>query len=250
VCFALGLIAVLLAPAAAAQGIPVPKLPGVTNAKNPQDVANTLVLLFLLTVLSLAPAILILMTPFLRISIVLSLLRQAIGTPQIPANQVIIGLSLFLTFSIMTPQMNEINAKAVQPYLAGKLPFPKAVDEAAKPMRRFMIKQTYKSDLNFFIAQAKLPAEGTKQAVAQDRLPMTVVVPAFVISELKTAFLMGFFIYVPFLIIDLVVSSLLMSMGMMMLPPTVISLPAKLLLFVLADGWHLIIGSLTASFRG
>lgn len=250
-CLAAGLVLALLNGPALAQNaeIPIPRLPGVSAAKNPQDVANTLVLLFLLTILSLAPAILILMTPFLRISIVLGMLRQAIGTPQIPANQVILGLSLFLTFSIIAPQLREVNDRAVQPYLAGKLPFAQAVDRAALPMRRFMIKQTYKNDLNFFIKQAGLSAEGTAQAVAQDRLPMSVVIPAFVISELKTAFLLGFFIYVPFLIIDLVVSSLLMSMGMMMLPPTVISLPAKLLLFVLADGWHLIVGSLAASFQ-
>jgi flagellar biosynthetic protein FliP len=250
-CLLIGLAVALVEQKALAQGqsIPIPRLPGVSAAKSPQDVANTLVLLFLITILSLAPAILILMTPFLRISIVLSMLRQAIGTPQIPPNQVILGLSLFLTFSILAPQLREVNDRAVQPYLAGKIPFPQAVDRAALPMRRFMIRQTYKNDLNFFIKQAGLPGEGTAKAVAQDRLPMTVVIPAFVISELKTAFLLGFFIYVPFLVIDLVVSSLLMSMGMMMLPPTVISLPAKLLLFVLADGWHLIIGSLAASFQ-
>ena len=224
-------------------------MPGVESAKSPQDVANTLVVLFLLTVLSLSPAILILMTPFLRISIVLGMLRQALGTPQVPPNQVILGLSLFLTFSILSPQIREINDQAVQPYMAGKLAFPAAVERASQPMRRFMVRQTYKNDLNFFIKQSGLPAEGSGKAIAQDKLPLTVVVPAFVISELKTAFLMGFFIYVPFLIIDLVVASLLMSMGMMMLPPTVISLPAKILLFVLADGWHLIVGSLAASFQ-
>lgn len=250
ICLGVGLLIAVLGNGALAQGqqIPIPRLPGVSTARNPQEVANTLVILFLLTILSLAPAILILMTPFLRISIVLSMLRQALGTPQIPPNQVILGLSLFLTFSILTPQIREVNDRAVQPYLAGKIAFPVAVDRAAAPMRQFMIRQTYKSDLNFFIKQANLPGEGSARAVAQDRLPMTVVIPAFIISELKTAFLLGFFIYVPFLIIDLVVSSLLMSMGMMMLPPTVISLPAKLLLFVLADGWNLIISSLAASF--
>lgn len=249
ICLGLGLAFAFLAQEAVAQQIPIPRLPGVSAARTPQEVANTMVILFLLTILSLAPAILMLMTPFLRITIVLSMLRQALGTPQIPPNQVIIGLSLFLTFSIIAPQLREVNDRAVQPYLAGKIPFPQAVDRAALPMRRFMIKQTYKNDLNFFIKQAGLPAEGSDKALSQDRIPMTVVIPAFVISELKTAFLMGFFIYVPFLIIDLVVSSLLMSMGMMMLPPTVISLPAKLLLFVLADGWNLIVGSLTASFQ-
>jgi flagellar biosynthetic protein FliP len=255
VCFALGALFtacanVALAQNAAGPGMPlIPRLPGVSAAKSPQDVANTLVILFLLTVLSLAPAILILMTPFLRISIVLSMLRQALGTPQIPPTQVILGLSLFLTFSILAPQLREVNERAVQPYLAGKMAFGDALDRAARPMRRFMIKQTYKKDLGFFIQQAKLPAEGTAGAVAQDRLPMTVVIPAFVISELKTAFLLSFFIYVPFLIIDLVVAALLMSMGMMMLPPTVISLPAKILVFVLADGWNLVIGSLAASFQ-
>jgi len=229
--------------------IPIPRIPGVTNAKNPQEVANTLVIMALLTVLSLAPAILILMTPFLRIVTVLGMLRQALGTPQIPPNQVILGLSLFLTFSILGPQIREINDRAVQPYLNNKIAFGVAVDRAALPLRRFMIRQTYRADLAFFLEQAKLPGEGTTKAVAADRLPMTVVIPAFIISELKTAFLLGFFIYIPFLIVDLVVASLLMSMGMMMLPPTVISLPAKILLFVLADGWHLIVGSLAASFQ-
>lgn len=253
VCFFTGLALPLLANDALAQApsqtIPIPRFPGVEAAKNPQEVANTLVLLFMLTILSLAPAILILMTPFLRISIVLGMLRQAIGAPQVPPTQVILGLSLFLTFTIIAPQLREINDRAVQPYLGGKLSFARALDRAALPMRRFMIRQTYKNDLNFFIKQAGLPREGSAKAIAQDRLPLTVVIPAFVISELKTSFLLGFFIYVPFLIIDLVVSSLLMSMGMMMLPPTVIALPVKLLLFVLADGWHLIVSSLAASFQ-
>lgn len=233
----------------AAATIPIPRLPGVTNARNPQEVANTLIILALLTVLSLAPALLILTTPFLRIVTVLGMLRQALGTPQLPPNQVILGLSLFLTFSILGPQLREINKQAVEPYLANKIPFGTAADRAALPMRRFMIRQTYRADLSFFLEQAKLPQENTARAVAPDKLPLSVVIPAFIVSELKTAFLLGFFIYVPFLIVDLVVASLLMSMGMMMLPPTVISLPAKILLFVLADGWHLIIGSLAASFQ-
>lgn len=229
--------------------IPIPRLPGVASAKTPQEVAGTLVLLFLLTVLSLAPALLVLMTPFTRIVIVLSMLRQAMGTPQIPPNQVILGLSLFLTFSIMAPQIRQINDASVQPYLGGKIGFAPALDQAARPMRRFMLRQTYKNDLRFFLAQARLPAEGAPGALKTDDLPLNVVIPAFVTSELKTAFLLGFFIYIPFLIIDLVVSSLLMSMGMMMMPPTVISLPAKVLLFVLADGWNLVISSLAQSFQ-
>ncbi len=251
-CLGVGLLVAGLGQTAFAQGqqIPIPRLPGVSTARNPQEVANTLVILFLVTILSLAPSLLIMTTPFLRIVIVLSLLRQAIGTPQVPPNQVIIGLSLFLTFSIISPQLGQINDRALQPYMANKISFNVAVERASLPMRRFMIRQTYKSDLNLFLKQAKLPAEGTKGAIAQDKLPMNVVIPAYIISELKTAFLLGFFIYVPFLIIDLVVSSLLMSMGMMMLPPTVISLPAKILLFVLADGWHLIVSSLVSSFQG
>ena len=216
----------------------------VGTSKNPKDVAVTLQILLLMTVLTLAPSILIMMTAFTRLIIVFSLLRSALGTPQIPPNQVLVGLSLFLTFFIMQPTFNTINEEALKPYFDNKITMPQAMDRAEKPLRGFMIRQTYKSDLSFFINLSKAPPPATEGDVG-----LITLIPAFMTSELKTAFIIGFYIYLPFMIIDLVVASALMSMGMMMLPPTTVSLPAKLLLFVLANGWTLLIGSLAHGFR-
>jgi flagellar biosynthetic protein FliP len=199
----------------------------------------------LLTVLSLAPSILIMFTSFTRIAIVLSLLRQAIGTNQLPPNQIIIGLSLFLTFFVMTPVWQTVNQNALQPYMANKISSKEALDKAVQPVRKFMIAQTREKDLSMFVNVAKLERPKNIEAV-----PTHVLIPSFIISELKTAFQIGFMLYIPFLIIDMVVASVLLSMGMMMLPPIMVSLPIKLMIFVLTDGWHLIVGSLVKSFTG
>lgn len=246
-----GLLLLLAAPHAHAQtGFALPTIPGSAPAKNPQQVANTLQVLLLLTVLTLAPALLIMTTAFTRIVIVLSFLRSALGTQNIPPTQVLLGLSLFLTFFVMSPTFTQMNTDAVQPYLSNKMDFNTAVARGETPLRRFMVAQTYKDDLNLFLQMSHTPLPKiTDPKHPADAVPMQVVIPAFVISELKTGFIFGFIIYIPFIIIDLVVSSLLMSMGMMMLPPTVISLPAKVLVFILADGWHAIAGSLAASYR-
>ena len=189
-------------------------------------------------------------TAFTRIVIVLSFLRSAIGTQNIPPNQILLGLALFLTFFVMAPTFNQMNHDAVQPYLAKQMDFPTALQRGEVPLRRFMVAQTYKDDLKLFLQMSRTPPPKiTDPAHPADNLPMQVVIPAFVISELKTGFIFGFIIYIPFIIIDLVVSSLLMSMGMIMLEPTVISLPAKVLVFILADGWHVLAGSLAASYQ-
>ena len=198
---------------------------------------------FLLTVLSLAPAILIMVTSFTRIAIVLSVLRQAMGTNQMPPNQIVIGLALFLTLFIMTPVWNEVNEKAIQPFLQNKIEQEEAIKIAANPIRKFMFKQTREKDLSLFFEISK-----TQRPNNIDDVPTAVLIPSFIISELKTAFQISFLLYVPFLIIDMVVSSVLLSMGMMMLPPIMISLPFKLMLFVIADGWYLIVGSVVKSF--
>lgn len=197
----------------------------------------------LLTVLSLAPSILIMFTSFTRIAIVLSLLRQAIGTNQLPPNQIIVGLSLFLTFFIMTPVWQTVNQNALQPYMANEISSTAALEKALAPVRKFMISQTREKDLSMFVNVAKLERPKNAEAV-----PTHVLIPSFIISELKTAFQIGFMLYIPFLIIDMVVASVLLSMGMMMLPPIMVSLPIKLMVFVLTDGWHLIVGSLVKSF--
>jgi flagellar biosynthesis protein FliP len=200
--------------------------------------------LLIFTALSFLPAMLLLMTGFTRIVIVLALLRQALGLQSSPPNQVIIGISLFLTYFIMSPTLEKVYEDAYSPYAAQKISFEDAVDKAQGPMREFMLRQVRDNDIALFAKVAKLPAT-TK---AQD-LPMKTLIPAFVISELKSAFQIGFMVFLPFLLIDLVVSSVLMSMGMMMLSPVLVSLPFKLMLFVLADGWNLIVGSLLASFK-
>jgi len=197
----------------------------------------------LMTVLSLAPAILIMVTSFTRIVIVLSLLRRALGTMQMPPNQVMIGLALFLTFFVMAPVWHKINQSALQPYLDKKIGNQQALQNATAPLREFMFKQTRKKDLRLFVDIAKL-----KRPENIADIPTTVLIPSFIISEVKTAFQIGLLLYVPFLIIDMVVASVLLSMGMMMLPPIMVSLPFKLMLFVLADGWYLLVGSLVKGF--
>lgn len=221
--------------------------PGVTlsvgSAEEPAQVSSGVQLLVLLTVLSLAPSILILMTSFTRIIIVLSMIRNAIGTPQIPPTQVIIGLALLLTFFIMAPVYVQIDQEALSPFLEGEIDQRTAFERAAEPLREFMFKQTREKDLTLFIEMS-----GEERPQTLDDIPTVVLLPAFVISELRTAFIMGFALYVPFLIIDMVISSILLSMGMMMLPPSLISLPFKILLFVMVDGWYLIAKSLSMSF--
>lgn len=225
--------------------VPLPRIEvGIREARNPEDVPLALQILALLTVLSLAPAILIMLTSFTRIVIVLSFARSALGSQNVPPNQVIIGLALFLTFFIMSPAFNSINDQALKPYLAGQITQEEAGALAWAPIRDFMLRQTREKDLALFISLSggERPRDpGDVQAVT--------LMPAFAISELKTAFQIGFLIYVPFLVIDMVVASTLMSMGMMMLPPVMISLPFKILLFIMVDGWNLVIGSLMRSFR-
>jgi flagellar biosynthetic protein FliP len=199
--------------------------------------------LLFFTALSFIPAVLLMMTGFTRIVIVLSLLRQALGTQSAPPNQVIVGLSLFLTLFVMGPTFDRIYADAYQPYSQGTMPFDQALQKAEAPIRGFMVKQTRQSDFSLFAKLAKLPPDITAETA-----PIRVLVPAFVISELKSAFQIGFMIFIPFLVIDIVVASVLMSLGMMMLSPVLVALPFKLMLFVLADGWNLLIGSLAASF--
>ena len=199
--------------------------------------------LLFFTALGFIPAVLLLMTAFTRIVIVLGLLRQALGTQAAPPNQVILGLSLFLTFFVMTPALDKIYATAWAPYSAGALPMDQALKVGVQPLREFMLKQTRQSDVQLFAKLARLPAE-----VKGADMPLTVLVPAFVTSELKSAFQIGFMIFIPFLIIDMIVASVLMSLGMMMLSPVLVALPFKLMLFVLADGWNLLLGSLAASF--
>jgi flagellar biosynthesis protein FliP len=206
--------------------------------------STSIKLLLLLTVLSVAPSILLLMTSFTRIAIVLAFVRNAIGTQQMPPNQVIMGLSLLLTFFIMGPTFQEVNTQALQPFLDGDISQSEAFDKASSPMKEFMAKQTRESDLKLFLDYSH-----ATNIQSIDEIPLTALVPAFAISELKTAFQMGFLIFIPFVVIDMIVSSILMAMGMMMLPPSLISLPFKILLFILVDGWHLVVQSLFVSFK-
>jgi flagellar biosynthetic protein FliP len=243
----IGLAAVLSAPQSSAAAEPEAAAPfitiGMDETKDPGKTAVVLQIFLLMTILSLAPAILVMLTSFTRIIIVLSLLRRALGTMQAPPNQVLIGLALFLTFFIMTPVWQNINQNALQPYLDNKIGQQQAFQNAAEPLRKFMFKQTREKDLALFVDIAKV--ERPKDV---DDIPISVLIPSFIISEVKTAFQIGLLLYVPFLIIDMVVASVLLSMGMMMLPPIMISLPFKLMLFVLADGWNLLVGSLVRSF--
>jgi len=216
----------------------------VDTTDNPENVFTSLQLVLILTVLSLAPAFLILMTSFTRIIIVLSFVRNALATQQMPPNQVLIGLALFITFFVMGPTLSEVNQNALQPYLNGEIAQEVALDEAAKPFKQFMIKETREKDLLLFLDYAKIA-----EPDSVEEMPLSVLVPAFAISELKTAFTMGFMIFIPFLIIDMVVASTLMAMGMMMLPPVMISLPFKILLFILVDGWYLVVRAMLESFH-
>jgi len=218
---------------------------GIENAENPEQVSTGLQVLFLLTILSIAPAILLMTTCFTRIVIVLGFVRQAMGTQNMPPTQVVIGLALFLSFFIMAPTINTINETALQPYLAEELNQQDALEKAIDPIRDFMFSQVMESELALF---ADITMDN--EPFDKNDIPTMTLIPAFMLSELKRAFQMGFMIYVPFLVIDMIVASILMSMGMMMLPPVIISMPFKLLLFVLVDGWALIVGSLIKSFQG
>ena len=212
--------------------------------KSPEDVSSVLQIIILLTILSLAPAILMMTTSFIRIVIVLSFLRQALGTQQIPPSQIVVSFALFLTFLTMLPTFNIINKNAIQPYMKGQKKFQQAMKEAEKPMRDFMIRQTREKDLELFVYASKIP-----RPKKIDDIPTMVIIPSFVLSELKTAFAMGFALFVSFIVVDMVVASVLMSMGMFMLPPMMISLPIKIMLFVLIDGWYLVVRSIIFSFR-
>jgi len=237
------LIAFAIAPEALAQAADFPLLQSAPAAGGGQSYSLPVQTLLLITALTFLPAVLLMMTSFTRIVIVLSLLRHALGTQASPPNQVVIGLSLFLTLFVMGPVVDRIYDDAYVPYTQQKLAFAQALDRAQVPLREFMLKQTREPDLALFVKLARV-----QPPKAKDDIPFRVLVPAFVTSELKTAFQIGFMVFLPFLIIDLVVASVLMSMGMMMLSPTLISLPFKLMLFVLVDGWTLLVGSLVASF--
>ena len=239
------MVMLAVAPGASAQELALPKITIDSGpAGSPQQAATALQIAAVLTVLSVAPAILLMLTSFTRVIIVLSLLRQAIGVQQLPPNQVLIGLAVFLTVFIMAPVGEQIRATAWEPYAAKKISQNEALTLAMTPLRDFMLRQTRQTDLALMVNLAKLPAPETPAD-----LPTHVVIPAFALSEIRTAFQIGFALFIPFLIIDMVVASVLMSMGMMMLPPVMISLPFKLLLFVLADGWHLVVRALVAGFR-
>lgn len=237
------LLFLLLPVSVFAAGLPTITL-GIGEATDPGEVSTALQILVVLTILSVAPAILLMTTGFTRIVIVLSFVRQAMGTQSAPSNQIVIGLSLFLTFFIMAPVFNQINEQALQPYLNQKISQEVALQKALQPMRQFMFSQVGEKDLQLLVDISKSP-----QPENQADISMLTLIPAFMLSELKRAFQMGFLLFVPFLMVDMVVASILMSMGMMMLPPIIVSLPFKILLFVLVDGWSLVIGSLVQSFH-
>ena len=227
-----------------AQGVTLPTVNlGYKSVTEPQELVGNIKILLALTVLTLAPAILIMMTSFTRIIIVLSFVRQALGTQNMPPNQLLVGLALFITLFIMSPILTKINTESVQPFLSGAIKQDEAIDKALTPLRAFMFNQTRDADLALFVGLSKTAAPKTRADV-----PTHVLIPSFILSELKTAFQIGFIIYLPFLVIDMIAASVLMAMGMMMLPPVIISLPFKIMLFVLVDGWSLIIGSLVKSF--
>ncbi|WP_432453614.1 MULTISPECIES: flagellar type III secretion system pore protein FliP [unclassified Agarivorans] len=237
----LGIGLVFSLPSYAQNGI----LPAITMTTSPdggQEYSVTLQVLALMTALSFLPALVIMMTSFTRIVVVMSILRQAMGLQQSPSNQVIIGIALFLTFFIMSPVIDKVNENAVQPYLNEQLSSTEAFEQAKQPLKEFMLAQTRLTDLDTFIRISKI------EVGSPEEVPMTVLIPAFITSELKTAFQIGFMLFIPFLVIDLVVASILMAMGMMMLSPMIVSLPFKLMLFVLVDGWSLVMGTLANSF--
>jgi len=232
-------------------------LPAVLSAQNlpsvnvnfggtgPKEISSTLQILLMLTILSLAPAIIVTMTSFSRFVIVFSLLRQALGTHQVPPNQVLVGLALFMSFLVMSPTLKRIHDEAYVPYTQSKVTQKEALELAGKPMREFMLAHTREKDLALFVS-----LQGGEKPKTLSDIGMASIIPAFIISELKTAFQIGFMIYIPFIVIDIVVASVLLAMGMLVLPPVIISLPFKLMLFVLVDGWNLIVGSLVKSFGG
>jgi flagellar biosynthetic protein FliP len=238
------LVGFAFAATALAEPLSVPTVSiGLGKATKPGEVATVMQIFFLITVLSLAPGLLIMTTSFTRVVVVLSFLRSAIGTQQAPSNQIVIAMALFLTFYIMSPIWQQINTQAFQPYKAGRITQEQALEKAVSPIRKFMLSQVREKDLALFLSLSKMPRP--KNA---DDIPTLTIIPAFMISELQTAFQIGFLIYIPFLVVDMVVASVLMSMGMMMLPPVMISLPFKILLFILVDGWALVIGSIVKSF--
>lgn len=229
--------------------MPLPSLEvQVGVAETPQEFSESLQMLFLLTIIALAPSILIMMTSFTRIIISLHFLKSAIGTQQMPPNQIIIGLALFITFFIMSPVATQINETALKPYEQGVITQSEAIEQGMVPIKEFMLRQVRDEDVRLFmdIADRPLLAEGDN---ITEEIPMHILIPAFIISELRAGFIIGFLIYIPFIVIDMVVASTLMSMGMMMLPPAMIALPFKILLFVLVDGWNLMVGQLIQTFR-
>ena len=213
------------------------------SSNNPGDISTTLQILLLITVLSLAPSLVIMTTAYLRIIIVFHFLKSALGTPQMPPSQLVAGIALFLTFFVMAPTWGKVNDQALKPLMNGKITAEQAYDRGIEPIREFMFRNVRNEDLELFIGLANL-----KRPNDQKDLPTYVVIPAFVLSELRAGFIIGFFLFIPFIMIDMIIASILMSMGMMMLPPTLISLPFKILLFILVDGWHLIVGSVVRSF--
>jgi flagellar biosynthetic protein FliP len=216
---------------------------GLEGTNRPGDVGVAIQIVLVMTLLTLAPSLVMLMTSFTRIVIVLGFVRTALGVPSAPSNQIIIGLSLFLTFFLMGPVFDRVNSEALQPYMAGQIASGEAFDRATVPLKDFMLKQTRTRDLEFFLELGRFGPTPVSE------LPLRVIIPAFVISELQTAFQMGFILFLPFLVIDFLVSSVLMALGMMMMPPTVVALPFKLLLFVLVDGWHLVVKNVVDSFQ-
>jgi len=226
------------------QTIPLPKVGiDVGTAQTPQDVSTTLQILLLMTVLALAPSIMIMTTSYLRIIIVFHFLKNALGTQQMPPGQLLAGLAMFITFFIMAPTWSKVNNEALKPYMDGKITLDSAYTRGVEPVRAFMFKQVRDEDLALFLSLSQMPRPNNRQD-----LPTYILVPAFALSEMRAGFIIGFFLFIPFLMVDMIVSSVLMSMGMMMLPPMLVSLPFKILLFVLVDGWNLIVGSVVRSF--
>ncbi len=224
--------------------IPLPKIGiDVGTADSPEDVSVTLQILLLMTVLSLAPSILIMTTSYLRIIIVFHFLKNALGTQQMPPNQLLAGIALFITFFIMAPTWSEVNDKALQPLMSGEINMTQAYDSAIVPIRQFMFKHVRDEDLELFIGLSQI-----EQPETREDLPTYILIPAFALSELRAGFIIGFFLFIPFLMIDMIVGSILLSMGMMMIPPMMVALPFKILLFILVDGWNLIVGSVMRSF--
>lgn len=225
--------------------IPFPKIDlQVGTAQDGNDVSTTLQILLLMTILSLAPSIVIMTTAYLRIIIVFHFLKNALGTQQMPPSQLLAGIALFVTFFIMAPTWNKVNDEALQPLMDNKIKVSEAYDKGIEPIREFMFKNVREEDLELFVGLANM-----ERPQNRDELPTYILIPAFVLSELRTGFIIGFFMFIPFIMVDMIVSSILMSMGMMMMPPMMISLPFKILLFILVDGWNLIIGSLVRSFQ-